>query len=166
MPHVTSFAAIEDASASVLILGSMPGVLSLREQQYYAHPRNVFWGIMGELMGAYPSEPYERRVNLLRSRKIALWDVLQSCTREGSLDSAIDETTLVTNDFTSFYQSHPGIERVYFNGSKAEQVYRRYVKDVIVDLSPRIHYQRLPSTSPAHAAKSFEEKLAVWKCIV
>jgi len=166
MSHVTSFDAIEDASARVLILGSMPGVLSLRAQQYYAHPRNVFWRIMGELMGAYPSEPYERRVGLLTSRQIALWDVLQSCAREGSLDSAIDEATLVTNDFVSFYQSHPGIERVYFNGSKAEQVYRRYVKDVIADISPQMQYQRLPSTSPAHAARSFEEKLAVWKCIV
>jgi len=85
MERVFSFEPIEDAVSTVLILGSMPGKASLAAGEYYAHPRNVFWTIMGELVGAHPGLPYQDRLKILRCSGIALWDVLGSCVRPGSL---------------------------------------------------------------------------------
>ena len=165
MPHVHSFPPIEDSNARILILGSMPSVVSLRERQYYAHPRNAFWKVMGELIGAGPELAYESRLQRLKSRGLALWDVLKCCTREGSLESRIDDSTIEANDFQSFYQGHPRLERVYFNGAKAEQVYYKQVEPLVSEY-PELRYERLPSTSPANVAKSFTEKLRAWKVIV
>jgi len=131
VPRVRSFPPIENARARVLILGSMPGGASLAAGQYYAHPQNLFWRIMGDLLGAKPGLSYAGRTRLLKARGIALWDVLESCVREGSLDSAIEETTIAANDFTSFYGAHPRIGRVFFNGAKAQAAYRRYVIPVL-----------------------------------
>jgi len=164
MPLVHSFPPIEDSDARVLILGSMPSVASLRARQYYAHPRNAFWRIMGELFGAGPDVAYEARGRVLKSRRLALWDVLKCCTREGSLDARIDDATVVANDFPSFFEGHPRLERVYFNGAKAEQVYRRKVAPLVGDVA-EVRYERLPSTSPANAAKSFADKLKAWHVI-
>src|SRR3990172_6260586 len=119
MRHVQSFAPIETADARILILGSMPGEASLRANQYYAHPRNLFWRIMGELLGFDPASPYSQKVQALKSARIALWDVLHSCRREGSLDSGIDDGSLAPNDLAAFFLDHPGITRVFFNGAKA-----------------------------------------------
>ncbi len=128
MLHVKSFAPIENADARILILGSMPGEASLRAGQYYAHPRNLFWHIMGELLDTDPATSYDRRTQALKSARIALWDVLRSCRRKGSLDSSIDGESLVPNDFGAFFRRHPGITHVFFNGSKAEECYRRQVR--------------------------------------
>ena len=117
---IRSFAPIAAPGATVLILGSMPGRASLLAGQYYAHPRNAFWPIMGELFGAGPELPYARRVRVLARAGVAVWDVLASCTRGGSLDSDIDPGSIVANDFASFFRAHPRIERVYFNGAMAE----------------------------------------------
>lgn len=163
MPQLRCFSPVADADAKVLILGSMPGAASLRANQYYAHPRNLFWRIIGELTGADPASPYAHRLHALKSARIALWDVLQSCTRQGSLDADIDDATLVPNDFESFFRCHPDITRVFFNGAKAEQCYRKYVLP-FVGTGP-IEYLRLPSTSPAHAAMSFERKLDAWRAV-
>jgi TDG/mug DNA glycosylase family protein len=163
MPRVQSFAPIENASAKLLILGSMPGTASLEAGQYYAHPRNLFWRILGELAGAGPALPYERRIKALKSARIALWDVLESCAREGSLDSAIDDGSLLPNDFESFFQGHPMITHVFFNGAKAEACFRRRV---LPDARLRpFQYHRLPSTSPAHASLSYAQKLKAWRVI-
>jgi hypoxanthine-DNA glycosylase len=114
---------------------------------------------MGELTGSRPDMPYESRTQILSSAGIALWDVLASCTRPGSLDA--DISSIVPNDFESFFLSHPHITQVCFNGAKAEQCYQ---KQVLPALSPRtMHYQRLPSTSPAHAALSHNQKLSAWR---
>jgi TDG/mug DNA glycosylase family protein len=163
MPQVQSFAPIASANAKILILGSMPGIASLRAGQYYAHPRNLFWRILGELLGIDPALPYDRRIKALKSARIALWDVLESCEREGSLDADIDDDSLLPNDFGSFFRRHPGITRVFFNGAKAEACYRTRVLPV-AGVRP-IQYRRLPSTSPAHAAMSYEQKLKAWQVI-
>ena len=165
--RVSSFSCVADARARLLILGSMPGEASLRAARYYAHPRNLFWPIMGELVGAGPDMAYRSRTALLKARGIALWDVLESCVRPGSLDSNIDESSLMPNDFNGFFQVHRCITRVFFNGAKAEESFRRHVLPRL-DLGPErpLRYLRLPSTSPAHAAKSFGEKLAAWRAVL
>ncbi|MHB1590463.1 MAG: DNA-deoxyinosine glycosylase, partial [Sulfuricella sp.] len=127
MPYVHSFPPIADARARVLILGSMPGKLSLQAQQYYAHPRNAFWHILGELVGAHADLTYQTRMRVLKANGIALWDVLKSCTREGSLDSDIDDASIIANDFASFHRAHPDIAYIFFNGAKAEACYRKHV---------------------------------------
>ncbi|MFA5913004.1 MAG: DNA-deoxyinosine glycosylase [Burkholderiales bacterium] len=163
MPRVQSFPPIADAKARILILGSMPGNASLAAGQYYAHAQNLFWHILGEVTGMAASAPYAARALALRSHGIALWDVLASCTREGSLDSAIDEASIDANDFASFYRLHPGIVQVFFNGAKAEASYRKYVLPGLADgLGPQ-HFRRLPSTSPANASMSRAYKHRVWK---
>ena len=163
MPHVQSFAPIENADATILILGSMPGEASLRAGQYYAHPRNLFWRIMGELVGAAPELPYQQRIQALKAAHIALWDVLRSCRRKGSLDSNIDDSSLVPNDFAMFFRQHPEITHVFFNGSKAEQCYRKHVPPIAA--TGHLEYLRLPSTSPANAATSGERKLEAWRAV-
>jgi TDG/mug DNA glycosylase family protein len=166
IPHVYCFAPIENSSSNILILGSMPGEASLKARQYYAHPRNLFWRILGDLIGASAQLPYESRLQVLNSNGIALWDVLNSCIREGSLDSDIDDSSITPNDFASFYRAHPRISHVFFNGSKAEEIYRKRVLSSLGDEFNALQYKRLPSTSPAHASLSYEQKLSVWKAMV
>ncbi|MEO8203570.1 MAG: DNA-deoxyinosine glycosylase [Betaproteobacteria bacterium] len=166
MLRVRSFPPIEDASARVLILGSMPGAASLAAARYYAHPQNLFWPIMGALLGAPPGLTYGARVRLLKARGIAVWDVLESCVREGSLDSAIEEDTIAVNDFAAFYRAHPLISAVFFNGAKAEAAYRRYVRAAVEGEGAPRAYFRMPSTSPAHATLSFGQKLEAWKGVL
>jgi hypoxanthine-DNA glycosylase len=161
---VHSFPPIACATARVLILGSMPGVISLRESQYYAHPRNQFWRIVGELVGFDPAGPYEVRVASLSSADIALWDVLESCIRRNSLDSAIEPLSVVPNDFAALLAAHPRIGRICFNGAAAEALYLRHVRPRLPP-GPEIEHLRLPSTSPAHAALSYAAKLQVWRAI-
>lgn len=164
MPHIQSFPPIENPTASVLILGSMPGKESLRAGQYYAHRRNAFWPIMGELIGAAPTLPYEARTQILKSSGIALWDVLASCTRRSSMDADIEADSICPNDFASFFLTHMGITHVFFNGSMAEKCFRMYVQPLL-EHRP-LHYQRLPSTSPANASMRYEQKLEAWKAIL
>ena len=161
--HIHSFPPIAAPGATLLILGSMPGRASLLANQYYAHPRNAFWPIMGELFGAGPELPYARRVRVLKRAGIAVWDVLASCTRGSSLDSDIDEDSIVPNDFASFFRAHPRIQRVFFNGAKAEASFRRHVLHRIA--ATTLHFERLPSTSPAHASWSHARKLKAWRIL-
>lgn len=162
-PSIRGFAPIADARARVLILGSMPGQASLAAGQYYAHAQNLFWRILGEITGAAASLPYATRTRALKSSGIALWDVLESCAREGSLDSAIDEATIRANDFASFHRAHPRIAYVFFNGAKAESCYRRHALPLLGNLPAPPAYRRLPSTSPANASMSRAHKQRVWK---
>ena len=144
----------------------MPGVASLAAGQYYAHPQNRFWSIMGRLLGFDPAyTSYAQRTRCLTEAGIALWDVLQSCERPGSLDSAICRQTQVVNDFPAFLESHPQIHKIVFNGAHAEQTFRRYVRPLLpADMV--LTYLRLPSTSPAHASLLFDDKLARWAQIL
>ena len=157
---------IENPSARILILGSMPGEASLRAGQYYAHPQNLFWRILGEVVGDGSDEslrdaPYSDKLRMLVAADIALWDVIASCHRKGSLDSDIAPDSLQPNDFASLFAAHSKIERVLFNGTKAEASFRRHVAP---SLGARtIRYMRLPSTSPANASIPCARKIAAWR---
>jgi TDG/mug DNA glycosylase family protein len=140
----------------------MPGKVSLRDQQYYAHPRNLFWKILGEVLGFDPTASYERRVGFVKSAGVAVWDVLQTCTRESSLDSDIDDTSAMPNDFAHFYANHPQVRRVCFNGAKAEALYGKFVRPRLAHSESDLVYIRLPSTSPANAAVPYAERLRAW----
>lgn len=161
-PLSYSFPPIVGDHAQILILGSMPGVASLQAGQYYAHPRNAFWPIMAELFGFNAASPYPLRCEALTASGIAVWDVLKACHRPGSLDQHIDPATIEANDFAGFFDDHTSIKAVFFNGTKAEQVFRRYA---LSDLEHKPTFLRLPSTSPAHAALNFREKLKAWEII-
>jgi hypoxanthine-DNA glycosylase len=160
--RVHSFDPISDAASRVLILGSMPGKASLRAGQYYAHPQNAFWKILGALFGFEPGVAYESRLAQLREHRIALWDVLQSCVRRTSLDSDIEETTIVANRFSEFLQDHLEIRTICFNGAKAEACWRKHVLPRLA-YTGEIAYHRLPSTSPANASIRYADKVAAWK---
>ena len=155
------FAPVVGKHARVLILGSMPGAASLRAAQYYAHPRNQFWPIMGELVGADPGLPYAQRLDRLTAAGIALWDVFARCEREGSLDARIRDDTAVANAFAGFFASQPTIRTVLLNGGKAEQSFRRIVLPTLSD--HELHCVRLPSTSPAHASLRADQKRLAWR---
>jgi hypoxanthine-DNA glycosylase len=163
MTLIHSFPPIADASARILILGSMPGEESLRAQQYYAHPRNAFWRLMGDLFDAGPELPYGKRTQQLKKAGVALWDVLASCMRKGSLDSAIAADSIIANDFQAFFASHRNITRVFFNGTKAEHSFRKHVLPTLT--AQPLQFTRLPSTSPAHAARSHAQKRTEWQII-
>ncbi|MGA7594455.1 MAG: DNA-deoxyinosine glycosylase [Gallionella sp.] len=164
MARVYCFEPILGRSSTVLILGSMPGQASLAAGEYYAHPRNAFWTIMGELIGALPRLSYTERVGILRASGIALWDVLASCTRTGSLDSGIRQDSVIANDFNSLFLNQPGITRVFFNGEKAEQCFLKYVHPALE--TDRLQYRRLPSTSPANAGIGYAQKLLAWQSVI
>jgi double-stranded uracil-DNA glycosylase len=158
------FPPIAKDNAKILILGSLPSEESLKHNQYYAHPRNAFWYIMSTLLNSEPNLSYDNRKALLETNHIAVWDVLKAGEREGSLDTAIEEDSIVTNDFESFYTQYEQITAVFFNGTKAEKEYK---KRVLPELSNRsLEYYRLPSTSPAMARLTKEEKLSAWEIIL
>lgn len=165
MTRIHGFPPIAGAASRVLILGSMPGKASLRAAAYYAHPHNAFWRIIGALYGIDPAAPYARRTAALRRHGVALWDVLASCTRETSLDSDIDEGSIVVNDFAAFFRAFPRIRTVCFNGAKAESCYRKYVLATLAG-TEALQYHKLPSTSPAHAAMSYARKVAAWRAVL
>lgn len=160
-PRIASFAPAALPSAKILILGSIPGVASLNANQYYAHPRNAFWKIMGELIGFDVRTPYPERIDALKNADIALWDVLHSCQRKGSLDTAIESDSITANDLDAFLDIHSSIKLLCFNGATAERCFRQHVK--LKAEHAAIAQIRLPSTSPAHAALSFGQKLSAWR---
>ena len=163
MSHNIGFPSIARKDACILILGSMPGVKSLQHQQYYAHPRNAFWSIMCDLLNADSTISYAKRKRLLIDNRIALWDVLKSCEREGSLDANIKKDTIEANDFNIFFNKHNNIKAVFFNGGEAEKLFKRYILKELTNF--QLEYHRLPSTSPAHASMSIEDKRSKWGII-
>jgi hypoxanthine-DNA glycosylase len=165
MPYIQGFPPICQEDAHTLILGSMPSRESLLQQRYYAHPRNSFWPIVCDLFGMVTPD-YAQRTRLLKSEGVALWDVLKACFRSSSLDSDIDNSSIVTNDFESFLKKHHQIERVFFNGAKAESVYLRHVLPGLPTVHEHIKLQRLPSTSPANAGMTVAQKRQAWEAIL
>ncbi len=160
---ISGLAPIAGKDARILILGSIPGRESLRQQQYYAHPRNAFWPIMAELFGACPDLPYPKRLALLVAKRIALWDVIGTCSRPSSLDSDIQEASIRVNDFHHLLAEHRQIETICFNGGKVWKTFQRHILPSLQNPARPFALQPLPSTSPANAGCSYAEKLARWR---
>lgn len=150
-----SFPPLADSNCTILILGSLPGEMSLQQHQYYAHPRNAFWKMMSEILSEAYSDDYKARCDMLLRHNIALWDVVGSAEREGSLDADIKNA--MPNDITGFLQSHKQINKILLNGGKASSLFKKYFKNVDVEVI------QLPSTSPANAGMSYQQKKEVWR---
>jgi len=157
MNRINSFPPIVDENSRILILGSMPGAKSLEMQQYYAFPQNQFWRIMFHLFDAEFSNDYETRINLIKANHIALWDVIESCERNGSSDTEIKAE--IDNDIPQLIEDHPNIKMIFCNGQKS---YKNLLK--ILGKNFKIPIVVLPSTSPLHTV-SFEEKFLSWEQI-
>lgn len=147
-----------DRHTRVLILGSFPGAASLAARQYYAHPRNQFWPLLGALLGEpLPELPYAERLTRVLAHRVGIWDVLGACVRPGSLDSNIRHPQ--ANDFERLRQLAPALRRVGFNGGTSGRFAPQFAAagyETVV----------LPSSSPAHAARSFEQKLELWRALL
>jgi len=153
------FLPIISFTPKVLMLGTMPSAESLKQSFYYAHPRNAFWPIMNSIFDL-PTNSVEDKTELIKQAGLVLWDVLASCDRVGSLDSAIKNPQ--ANDFTLFLSQYPTVKTICFNGKKAEQLFKRYViKEQSIPND--IEYIVLPSTSPANAAMSLKDKQLFWQ---
>ncbi len=166
MTILKCFAPVINRNCRVLILGSMPGVASLQQQQYYAHPRNAFWTVMEELYGIDRNSAYDERCTMLAACGLGIWDVLRSCKRSGSLDSNIEATSEQANDFIKLFSAHDCLKAVFFNGGAAERLYKKHVLCLPAINQYDLHYQRLPSTSPAYAAMNFDQKLELWRGVL
>jgi TDG/mug DNA glycosylase family protein len=163
--RIQGFAPVANGRAGILVLGSMPGQASLERREYYAHPRNAFWPVMRSLFESN-ARTWQEKARLLHSERVALWDVLQACIRPGSLDSAIDRDSIVINDFNRLFGANPGIRHVFFNGAKAEELYRRHVMQTLDADIAALPATRLPSTSPANARLNLEQKTRAWRVIL
>jgi len=154
-----SFPPVIDAAGRALVLGSMPGVASLAAAQYYAHGRNAFWPILYALFdGGAPDADYEKRLTFALANRVAIWDMAETCAREGSLDGAIRDPK--PNDLPSLLARYPGIRALCFNGRKARALYDRWMPGAAEDRT----LIDLPSTSPAYT-RPFDEKLARWRIL-
>ena len=159
MTTATGFPPVERDDATVLVLGSLPGQRSIAEREYYAHPQNAFWRIMYELFDIRGD--YAERCRGLTENRIALWDVLESSFRPGSMDADISFHEAKPNDFAAFFATHESLRLIAFNGKKAEQLFGRFVDPLGV--AADIRRVVLPSTSPAYASLSFSGKLTAWR---
>lgn len=152
-----SFPPVVDPNTRLLILGSLPGEASLAATQYYAHPRNAFWRLLETVLDTPLVElPYAERLTTLRQRGVGLWDVVAQAERRGSLDAAILNPS--ANDLLALVETLPTLRAVAFNGGTAAKLGTHLLSPV----AARIRLIPLPSSSPAHAAKSFAQKAQAW----
>ncbi len=162
----TSFSYKAKPGAKILILGSMPGDVSIAAIEYYAHPRNLFWDFMQQLLGIPRDLGYAERLELLQDEGVALWDVLGACKRVGSLDSNIEASSEQANDISALLEQYPSINAVFFNGNKAYASFKRHILKQNPELEEQYDLIPLPSTSPANASVSVEDKFSAWKQIL
>lgn len=155
--RLVGLAPVFDARARLLLLGSFPGAASLQAAQYYAHPRNAFWPLMAALTGEadLATQPYAARLEALKRHRIALWDAVAACRREGSLDTAIEAAE--PSDLLALVARLPALRAIGCNGALAHRQALLALGDAAVPLL------RLPSTSPAHAGLSLADKTAAWR---
>ncbi len=154
-----SFEPFIDKRSRILILGTMPGPMALKKQEYYGFTGNHFWKIMFCLFGVKKPLTYPEKKQLLKENGIALWDVFKSCERAGALDSAIQCAAL--NDIPRLLKKYPNIKTIFLNSRTAEKVFLRHFAEAV-----KIPFYYLPSTSPAHASVSFPKKLEKWSAIL
>ena len=155
-----SFAPVVNEHTRVLVLGSLPGEASLAQSQYYAHPQNRFWHLIGDVIGvALPGMPYEARLQTLLDHRVGLWDVIAKAKREGSLDSRIRDHA--TNDLAALVAALPNLVAVAFNGGTAAKIGMQLLAESRLSLD----LIKLPSSSPAYAAVPYEEKLKAWDAL-
>ena len=161
--NITGFGPILPPQPKVLVLGSMPSVASLAKHEYYGHPANAFWPIMAKVIG-FPCElNYAERTQALREAGVALWDVLHACERKGSSDAAIVADSERANTIDELLHAHRTIRAVFLNGGKAFAAFQKHIAPKLNDAAARqLHIARLPSTSPANASMSRNEKLKHW----
>jgi len=150
-----AFSPIVFPDSKILILGTMPGEKSLELQEYYGNRGNQFWRLMFEIFKKPIVHDYKEKVQLLNEYRIALWDVLAYCEREGSLDSNIKNE--MPNNFEKFHKEHPGISHIFFSSKNAAAYYDKYV-----GRRENISYTILPSPSGANATKPYSVKLEEW----
>jgi hypoxanthine-DNA glycosylase len=146
----------------IIILGSMPGIISINAIQYYANPRNLFWMVLADLFGIDINCSYESKVQQVQQLPIIIWDTLKSCHREGSLDSKILSTDLEANDIGALLKQFPTVQAIAFNGGASAKYFDRLVKPQLSkDLSVELF--KMPSTSPANAGMKQQQKLEIWR---
>lgn len=155
------FQAILGESPTVLILGTMPSVQSLKSQQYYGHPRNAFWWIMAQICQFDAQLNYSERVEYIKTKHIAVWDVIAACHRPGSLDSRIDQQSVIANPLADFFKVNSELKLLVFNGQAAAKLFSKFFGAEAWFGETLI----LPSTSPANAAMTKEQKLERWRAI-
>jgi hypoxanthine-DNA glycosylase len=155
MSRLYGLPAVVSSNTRLLVLGSFPGVASLKSQRYYGHPQNQFWRILGELWSLpLHGAAYEDRIQTVREKGLGIWDVYASCEREGSLDAHIRHAQL--NDFAGLMRDCPDLQAVAHNGGESFR-HARHTRALGLPV------YRLPSTSPANAGWSFERKLQAWR---
>jgi hypoxanthine-DNA glycosylase len=157
---------IVDAKSRALILGTLPGDESLRQQRYYSDPSNRFWNLLSDIFGESPGFGYAERLGFLGEHGVALWDVLQSARRPGSSDTAIADPR--PNDFGELFATFSDLRRVGFNGTRAESLWRRYVRTQADVPHASLVTATLPSSSgtPGRNVLSYDEKLIRWRAFL
>ena len=165
MALVHSFEPIVGHDPRIVILGSMPGIVSLQAVQYYANPRNAFWAIIGELFDIDIDCCYQSRVLQISQLPLILWDTLKACHRQGSLDSKILREEIEANDIASLVERHQGLRVIAFNGAASEKYFNQLEKHRL-PADHQIKLIKLPSTSPANASMKFEQKLSAWRILL
>lgn len=173
---IHSFGALCNGQTHTLVLGSMPGVVSLNAFEYYAHKRNAFWPVMLALVNKslpdyaiHHQLDYQQKIKTLNNAGFGLWDVLAECERPGSLDSAIKSNSVVMNDFAALFTQYPDIKTIAFNGKTAENLFLQHampalrVAEFDVDA---IDWVSLPSSSPAMASLSLQQKYEQWSALL
>ncbi len=165
LPQLQGLAPLYNTKARILILGSMPGQASLNQQQYYGHPRNQLWPLLQQLFGIDASLDYQSRCQQALGAGVAFWDVIGSCQRSGSLDSAIVRDSIRFNPLEQLCQQLPDLQHIWLNGGKAAQSFRHYQRQQVTAmlLTSSVKISTLPSTSPAHASLTFAQKLLLWR---
>lgn len=159
MKKISSFSPIIDRNSKILILGSVPGVKSLEMNQYYAHPQNKFWNIICEIFHEEFTKDYSKRIGILKKHHVALWDVIETCERNGSLDSEIRNEE--ANKIEELLKNYPNITTIFCNGQKS---HKNLIK--ILGKNFQLPIFVLPSTSPANAGITYQNKLETWKIIL
>ena len=162
MSNCESFKPSIDKNSTILILGSMPGVKSLDEQQYYAHPQNRFWKVLGHICKYQnlPNVKYKQKLQILLSNNIALWDTIKFCTRDGSLDSNI--LNIIPNDIRGLLNEYPNIKMICLNGGKSYSTFKKYFPDLL----EKYKCHKMPSTSPANARCGLSKLVEEWEVIL